>query len=211
MNSISEESMEPGTKIESLIQAARDKALGEQRRREQDLDARRIAAMTKIGEAALRYHVSDSVLEKRVTDASTVRISQTEAYAILSAQGDFTSQLMWWDIRAGERSQTLWKGYVLFKRVFFKRLAVGFHVLEVTARSMVAEGGGYVAECCCDNGNVLSVGFSKAGANDAALASLKTFDQALSNESTEGIRLAFMDVLNDPGSFVSGGLTPEVE
>jgi hypothetical protein len=211
MNSISgqEQEMEPGDRIEQLIKDARDKSLGDRQRKEKEIEDRRMAAMKQIAEAAIRHKISDETLERRIRDASTVRISQTEAYAILAEQGDFSSQIMWWDIRVGER-QTLWKGYVIRKRSFRKFIEEGSHTIEVNTRPIVDSDKGWVSECFCDGGKVVAVGISQESIKDSVVASVQALRSAVAPERHEGIRLVFWELFTNPEQFMfQDGLTQE--
>jgi len=139
--------------IEQMISNAKSSQLSEKQKREQELEDRRDAALKRIGKAALAFldferdsgH-SDRILKQRMNDAMRVRISQAEAMATLAERGDFISELMWRDI--SDRGHTLWKGYVLRRRVGRVKIDQQGFWVDIGVR-MIAEGG-YVAEAFAD-------------------------------------------------------------
>lgn len=199
MNSISDSD----GKIDRLIKEARDKNVGEAKRREIELEKRREAALRKIASFALQHGIVDTTLELRINEASAVRVSQTEAYAVLAGMGDFTSPIMWWDIKVGP--QSLWKGYVVKRRVFRKRVDVGSHFVEVNVRRVISETENWVAECYCDNGKFVSVGISDKNPEDAAVAALDAMcKETRFRDRFESFVLCFPEIYADPASFVVG-------
>lgn len=146
-------------------------------RYEKMLRNRRKVVMETIGNAAKKHlplgNVVDAekILHARLLEARDCRVSKAEAIAALAEQGDFTSKLMWWDIR-DENDQTLWKGYVLKAPVLYKDLVS----YKLWVRKSAEKG--YVALLKEENKVFVGVSFGEsAKAVDAVIRVLDVYEE----------------------------------
>jgi hypothetical protein len=172
------------------------------------VEARRDAAYQRLGEAAKKWDIGDILLQRRLEEAFSVRISHAEALACLADEvGDFESTIMWWKItsldkeseignRKTEESIKLWEGYTLVNRAFRLQFVECGREFDFNSR-YICDGGGYVASCYV-HGGAISVGLSvgdgatpKCAAYNSALAYYRSYSD--SDKLPHGLEQALTD------------------
>lgn len=171
--------------IEEIISDVKSSQISEKQQREKILEIRRSDVLGRIGAAAVanlelgNNENVESLLESRLHEAMSARISHAEAMADLAERGDFSSDLMWWDIK--DKEQTIWKGYVVRERI--GRLKIHFRntYLEISTRR--AAGGSYVAEVYTSE--AITVGLSEETAVAASREACRVHLLGLSLDEAE--------------------------